>query len=160
MDIKTDWKKIKRHFSNSFGSSLHFSIASVDAGGNPTVTPIGSLILTDAPHGFYFEKYPSKLPKHAKQNRQICVLAVNSNKWFWLKSLWRGKFENTPAIKLYGELGILREAKPEEIARFNRRVRHTNRLKGHKYLWNSMNQVREVKFTRAEKIQLGKMTDF
>ena len=42
--------------------------------------------------GYYFEKFPSNLPIHAKANKKICVLAVNSNTWFWIKSLFKGKF--------------------------------------------------------------------
>ena len=34
----------------------------------------------------------------------------------------------------------------------------TNGLKGNRYLWKKMEFVREIKFTRAEKINLGSMT--
>ena len=158
MDIKTNWQKIRRHFNKSFRSSLHVSIASVDSENNPTVTPIGSLFLNNNQTGFYFEKYPSKLPVHVKTNRKICVLAVNSSPWFWLKSLYMGKFNYYPALKLYGELGEKRKATEVEINRLKRRMRSTKRMKGHKYLWLSMDVVREIAFTKVEKINLGEMT--
>ena len=158
MDIKTNWKSIRQHFNKSFRSNFYVSIASVDSDNNPTVTPIGSLFLNGNQMGFYFEKYPSKLPVHAKTNKNICVLAVNSNMWFWLKSLINGKFRSYPAIKLYGELGERRKATEKETSRLNRRMKTTKGLKGNKYLWGKMEFVREINFTKAEKINLGEMT--
>lgn len=158
MDITKDWSKIRRHFNTGFRSNLHVSVASVDAENMPTVTPIGSLFLNDDQTGFYFEKYPSKLPVHAKTNKNVCLLAVNSNRLFWVKSLFKGKFNNYPAVKLYGELGDKRKASENELNRLKRRMRATKRLKGHKYLWGKMEHIREISFTNAEKIQLGNMT--
>ncbi|MCK5206508.1 MAG: hypothetical protein KAQ79_00760 [Cyclobacteriaceae bacterium] len=158
MDIKINWKKIKLHFSKSFRSNFYVSIASVDSENNPTVTPIGSLFLKNNQTGFYFEKYPSKLPIYAKINRKICVMAVNSSMWFWIKSLIKGKFNNYPAIKLYGELGQKREATKIEITRLNRRMKTTKGMKGNTYLWGDMKFVREISFKKAEKINLGEMT--
>ena len=157
MDILKNWKAISIHFSKSFKSSLHVSIASVDAENNPTVTPIGTLFLNDNPTGFYFEKFPSKLPEHAKRNNNICILGVNSNRWLWVKSLYKVKFKEYPALKLYGTLGQRRKATEKEIYRLKRRMSSTKRLKGHRYLWGSMAFIREVHFTKAEKINLNKM---
>ena len=102
MDIVNDWNKIKKHFNKSFYSNFHVAIASVNKDNKPTVTPIGSLFLYNNQTGFYFEKFPAKIPEHSKTNRNICILAVNSNTWFWLTSLFRGKFNSYPAIKMYG----------------------------------------------------------
>ena len=88
MDIAAHWKEIRKHFNLSFQSNFYVSIASVDIENNPTVTPIGSLFLNNNQTGFYFEKYPTKLPQQANENKMICALAVNSNTWFWLKSLF------------------------------------------------------------------------
>ena len=159
MDIKSDWQVIRNHFNSSFRSNFHFAISSVDEKGMPTVTPIGSLFLNNIQTGFYFEKYPTKLPKHAEVNKNICVLAVNSNTLFWLKSLFKGRFRRYPAIKLYGELGMRREASDSEIKRLNRRMKATKGLRGNTYMWSEMKYVREVTFNSAEKINLGKMTE-
>ncbi len=159
MDIKTDWSTIRLHFNKSFRSNFHVSIGSVNSENKPTVTPIGSLFLNDNQTGFYFEKFPSKLPIHVKTNRNICALGVNSGRFFWLKSLFKGKFVNYPAIKLYGELGERREATPKETNRLNRRMKATKALKGNKYLWGKMEFVREISFIKAEKVNLGKMTN-
>lgn len=158
MDIKRDWKKIRKHFNKSFNSNFYVSVASVDSENNPTVTPIGSLFLNDNQTGFYFEKFPSKLPKYAIENPNICLLGVNSGRIFWIISLFKKKFSDYPAIKLYGELGEKRKANDREIARLNRRMKFTKGLKGNTYLWKEMEYIRESKFTKAEKINLGKMT--
>ena len=158
MDILTDWQAIRNHFIRSFRANFHMSIASVDENGQPTVTPIGSLFLNDNQTGFYFEKYPTKLPRHAEVNKNICVLAVDSSTLFWLRSLFKGRFNRYPAVKLYGELGIRREATEKETKRLNRRMRATRGLRGNTYLWGEMDSVREITFSRAEKINLGKMT--
>ncbi len=158
MDIRTDWTKIRNHFRRSFGTSLHYSISSVDKDNNPTTTPIGSLFLNNDQTGFYFERYPSNLPKNSKHNKNICVLAVNSSKWLWLKSLYKNKFSDYPAIKLYGTLGEKRQATENELRALKRRMRKTRQLQGHKYLWSNMDTVRDIFFTNAELINLGKMT--
>ena len=159
MDIRTDWDKIRNHFNKSFSSNFHIAIASVDAENNPTVTPIGTLFLNDDQTGFYFEKFPAKLPEHAKVNPNICLLSVNSRRLFWIGALFREKFSDYPAIKLYGVLGEKRKATEKEISRLNRRMKITNGLKGNTYLWKKMEFVREIKFTRTEKVNLGKMTN-
>lgn len=158
MDLKKDWKKIRKHFNKSFGSSLHVSIGSLDSENNPTVTPIGSLFLNNDQTGFYFEKFPTKLPKYAKINKNVCVLAVNSSKWFWFKSLLKMKFKSAPAIKLYGKLGDRREASEKEIKRLRRRMKATNKLKGNAYLWGDMDMVRELNFTKVELVNIGELT--
>ncbi|BDS11448.1 hypothetical protein [Aureispira anguillae] len=158
MDLVIDWRTIRKHFNKSFASNFYVSIASVDVNNNPTVTPIGSLFLNDNPTGFYFEKFPSKLPVHATTNKNICILGVNSNRLFWIKSLFKEKFDTPPAIKLYGVLGEKRKATQKEIERLNRRMKRTNALKGNAYLWKKMDYVRVITFTRVEKINLGKMT--
>ncbi|MGO3181763.1 MAG: pyridoxamine 5'-phosphate oxidase family protein [Aequorivita sp.] len=158
MDLISDWDKIRKHFNKSFRSNFHISVASVDSENNPTVTPIGSMFLNDNQTGFYFEKFPFKLPKHAKENPNVCLLGVNSGRIFWIKSLFKGTFSDYPAIKLYGELGEKRKATEKEIGRLNRRMKATKGLKGNTYMWKNMEYIREIKFTRAEKINLGEMT--
>lgn len=158
MDLTANWNKIRKHFNKSFNSNFHISVASVDIDNNPTVTPIGSLFLNDNQTGFYFEKFPFKLPEHVKRNKNVCLLGVNSGRLFWLGALFREKFSDFPAIKLYGELGQKRVATDQETVRLNRRMRMTKGLKGNTYLWGKMEFVREIKFTKAEKINLGKMT--
>ena len=158
MNLPKDWNTVREHFRRSFRSSLHVSIASTSIDGFPCATPIGSFFLNRDLTGFYFEMYPKQLPRHALENQNICVLGVDSSKIFWLKALYRGNFPSHPGIKLYGVLGQKRKATEEELARLARRMRFTRSLKGHHYLWPSMDSVREIRFNRAEAIKFGKMT--
>ncbi len=160
MDIQKNWFQIIKHFNRSFSTNFHVSVASVDKDNCPTVTPIGSLFLNKDQTGFYFEKYPSKLPEHAQANNNICVLAVNSSTLLWLRSLFAGEFRKYPAIKLYGQLGERRKATEREIKKLHKRMRATKGLKGNSYLWGDMQYIREVSFSRAEIINLGNMTRF
>lgn len=158
MNLIKNWTAIRKHFSQSFGSSLHVSIASVGDENTPTVTPVGSLFLNSDQTGFYFEKFIYTLPKHATDNNNICILAVNSNKLFWLKSLFKARFDAYPAYRLYGKLGERRKASSTEMRALKRRMKFTRNLKGHNYLRNDMNEVREITFHKGEKINIGKMT--
>jgi len=158
MDIRTNWSAIRKHFNTSFRSNFHVSIASVDKDHNPTVTPIGSLFLNDDLSGYYFEKYPQKLPSIVDINPNVCILCVNSSTGFWLKSLLKNKFNKYPGIKLYGQLGEKRNATDRELKRLKRRMKATNLLNGNSYLWGDMQSVREINFIKAEKVNLGKMT--
>ena len=159
IDLSKDWQKVRRHFSKSFGSSLHVAISSIAQDGEPTNTPIGSLFLhKEQISGFYFEKFPRKLPKYATDDNRICILAVQSSKWFWIKSLLRSHFPSYPAVKLYGKLGLRRPATSSELRALERRMRYLRFTIGYHYLWDDMTFVREVRFYRAEKIDLGKMT--
>ncbi|MFS4484315.1 pyridoxamine 5'-phosphate oxidase family protein [Hyunsoonleella sp. 2307UL5-6] len=159
MDLVYEWHKIRKHFNKSFSSNFYISIASVNSDNNPTVTPIGTFFLNDNQTGFYFEKFTKKLPKHATTNPNVCLLGVNSGWFFWLKSLFKNEFYDYPAVKLYGVLGEKRKATEKEIKRLNRRMKITKGLKGNTYLWKKMEYVRDITFTRAEKINIGKMTE-
>lgn len=159
MDIYKEWETIRKHVNDSFKTSLHVSIATVSKEGTPLVTSIGTLFLNKDQTGFYFEKFSSKLTVNVETNAKVCVLAVNSSKWFWIQSLYRKKFTKHPALKLYGELGEKRKASEVELKRLERRMRLTKRLKGHTYLWGKgMDTVREIRFSTVEKMKLGVMT--
>lgn len=158
MDLHDNWNDVKRLFRDSFRSSFHYAIASVGENGEPHVTPIGSLILGRPGAGFYFEKFTQRLPRNIDNNRQVCVLAVNSARWFWLKSLMGGKFASPPAIRLHGLAGELRMANEREMALWKIRVKRVSFTKGHALMWREMSMVREIQFTRLEPVSIGKMT--
>ena len=158
MDIHEAWPKLKDLFKKSFGSSLHFSVASIDQDGNPHVTPIGSFILGEPGKAIYFEEFTRKMPANCEGQNKICVLAVNSNRLFWVKSLFLGKFVDPPAVRLYGTVGSKRNATETEIKLWRKRVRVFSLTKGHKIMWQNMKTVREVEFNRCEQINIGRMT--
>ena len=158
MDIHQAWPKLRDLFKKSFGSSLHFSVASIDQDGNPHVTPIGSFILGEPGKAIYFEEFTRKLPVNCEAQNRICVLAVNSNRLFWVKSLVSGKFADPPAVRLYGTLGNKRIATETEIKLWRKRVRVFSFTKGHRVMWQNMKTVREVEFNRCEQVNIGRMT--
>jgi uncharacterized protein len=159
---KSDWSLAKAVCRDAFKTSFHFSIASVNSAGYPHVTPIGSLMLGDWVDGtgqaIYFERFTRQLPAHASANPNICVLAVNSGRWFWLKSLLAGRFTQPPALRLFGTMGQIRPATEIELQRWRKRVAITQATKGHQLMWQGMSDVREITITRIESVNLGKMT--
>lgn len=157
-DPTRHWDEIRQLFRRSFRSSFHYAIASVAADGTPRVTPIGSLILREPGRGFYFERFTQGLARNLDGDRRVCVLAVDSGLWFWLRSLVAGRFAQIPAVRLYGVAGEPRPATPEEIALWRRRVGRTRFTRGYARMWRDMNSVREIEFTRIEPVSIGRMT--
>ncbi len=158
MELVRDWSLVKQIFKEAFSTSSHFSVASVNAQGEPHVTPIGSLILGETGKGIYFEKFTRQLPENYQHSRRVCVMAVNSSQWFWLKSLLAGRFQRPPALRLYGEVGELRPATDKELALWQKRVHSARFTKGHKLMWREMSMVRDITFDRVEAVNIGKMT--
>jgi len=155
----TDWQNIRRHFRRAFTTNLHVAIATVDAEGQPNVTPIGSFLLNRSEYsGFYFEIFTTGIPKNANINPSVCIMAVNSGKWFWLKSLLLGRFAAPPMIKIYGKIGERRAAKPEEIERVNRRLGRMKILPGGKKLFGNLPFIREIHFDQFEVAKVGAMS--
>jgi hypothetical protein len=158
MNMINNWHEVKKLFGKSFRSSIHYSIATVKANGEPHVTPIGSLILGKPGHGIYFEEFTRQLPNNFETNKQVCVLAVNSSKWFWVKSLFMGHFSDPPAVRLHGTAGNIREATTKEIEFWQKRVKSVSFTKGHSMMWANMKMVREIEFTKIEPVHMGEMT--
>ncbi len=161
-----DWEIIRNLFRASVISSYHYAIASVNEDGSPHVTPIGSLFLGENRTGFYFEKFPKKLPSNLKHNQQVCVLAVNSGLWFWLRALRHGSFRTPPGVRLVGIAGDRRPATDEEIKSFQHRLKQLlplladllTKSKGYELLWGNLKYVREIHFTAFEPIEFGSMS--
>ena len=109
------WPQVRRVCSQAFGSSLHYSMASVTEDGAPHITPIGSLLLREPGHAIYFEEFTRHMPQNFQRDNRVCVLAVNSGLWFWVKALLRGRFSSPPALRLHGTVGDPRKGTPEEI---------------------------------------------
>ncbi len=153
-----NWPEIRRLFGASFRSSFHYAVASITEDGQPHVTPIGSLILGRPGFGVYFEEFTHRLPKNYRTNQRVCVLAVNSGGWFWIRSLIKGGFSSPPAVRLHGIAGKRRVATEGEIGLWQKRVRPVGFTKGHKMMWAHMKMVREIEFTRIEAVHMGDMT--
>ena len=155
--LEQQWPAIRRLFWNAFLSSVHCAIASVDEQGNPHVTPIGTVILRQPGVAIYFEQFTRGLPTNLKTNSQVCVLAVNSGRLFWLRSLLTGHFPSAPAVRLYGTVGELRPGTEEEIRLWRGRVWPAKFTKGYKLIWADMTMVREIHFTHAKEMNIPTM---
>jgi len=86
------------------------------------------------------------------------VLAVNSSRWFWFKSLVIGRFSSPSAVRLHGTVGEIREATEKEIKLWHNKVKPVSFSKGHAMMWTNMKMVREIEFTRIEPVHMGEMT--
>ena len=128
-------------------SSLHCAIATVGADGMPHITPIGTVFLHDEPRGFFFDRYTSTLATHLAHDNRVCLLAVNSGRLFWLRSLLRARFASAPGVRLYGTVGPLREASTKERHRVQARTRASKWMKGSRLLWGDFTHVRDIEFS-------------
>ncbi len=149
---------IQQTIQAAMKSSHHLAFGSVAEDGSPHVTPIGSLILRDDCSGYYFEEYARQMSINLKNNRRISILAVNSGFWFWIKSMYSGRFPNPPGIRLHGMVGERRPATESEIAAWQYRVKGARRTKGYKLIWCNLKHVRDIQFDSYEIITAGKMT--
>jgi hypothetical protein len=152
------WDKIRKIFHDAFHSSFHYAVATVNEDGSPHVTPIGSLFLGDDQKGFYFEEYVSTLPMNLRQNKRVCVLAVNSSKVSLLKTLLLGKMTTPPGVRLIGTASERREATPQEMDLFKKRFEKYRMFKGYDKLWGKLRYVREIHFDAFEPVRIGVMT--
>ncbi len=92
MKLLNEWGQLKKIMNRSFASSFHYAVATVNADGTPHVTPIGSVILGKQGEGIFFDEFPARLSANIDSNPKICILAVDSNRWFWLRALSQRAF--------------------------------------------------------------------
>lgn len=157
--IKTNWEKLRNDFIQCQKSSMGgVKIATVDQYGNPNITPIGSLFLLPGQKGFFCNRFPVNLNKNLKTNNRVCIISLNTSKWFWLKSLYKGRFSTCPGIKLYGSVDKKRDISPDEKTQWEKMVRPFRFLKGHGLLWRDMKFVSDISFDAFEYIKAGEMT--
>jgi uncharacterized protein len=140
------WRTIQEIVVRAKQSSMHCAIASVDPDGAPHVTPVGTVFLRDDRTGFYFDQYTSALARNIDADPRVCLMAVDTGRVFWLRSLLTGRFVAPPAVRLFGNAGPLRTATQLELEQVRRSVRKTRWSKGGKMLWSDFSQVRDIAF--------------
>jgi hypothetical protein len=86
-------------------------------------------------------------------------MALNTSRWEFLRTLWRGRVDRPFGVRLLGTAGARREATSEELAFFARRVQRLRFLRGHGLIWGRMRMVREVKFHAFEPVRLPPLGD-
>lgn len=146
MDLKANWSKIKRVLEAGQASTIYCSIATVSPDGTPHITPVGTVFLRDDMTGYFFDHYAESLGRNIDANPNVCIMAVNSGRMFWLRSLFKGRFVSPPGVRLYGKVGGIRPATQEEVDRIEKRVKPTQFLKGARLLWSDFTHVREITF--------------
>lgn len=155
-----DWTIIRRVARDGFASGMHFAVASMGADGAPHVTPIGSLCLGAPGHGFWLEEYAAGLARRLDADPRVCVMALNTARWEFLKALWRGEARRPFGVRLHGTVGARRAATDQELALFRGRVRPLRFLRGHDLLWgNKLRTVRDVRFHAFEPVRIGPLGD-
>ncbi|MFN7862985.1 MAG: pyridoxamine 5'-phosphate oxidase family protein [Curvibacter sp.] len=159
MELARHWSEVKRVVGQGQRSSIHCAIASVSPDGTPHVTPVGTVFLRDDLTGYYFDQYTSSLAQNLDLNPNLCLTAVNTGSWFWLKSLWSGRFGSPPGVRLYGTAGPLRAATQEELQGIQERVKPTNWLRGSRLLWSDFRNVRDIAFTAFRPVSYPKMME-
>lgn len=159
MQIQNNWTEIKCVVERGQASTLYCSIASVSPEGIPNITPIGTVFLRDDQTGFYFDQYTSVLARNLEANPEVCLMAVNASPFFWLRSLFAGRFISPPGVRLYGTVGNLRPATHEELQRVENRIRSTRWLKGNRLLWSNFTHVRDINFTSFRPVVYPSMMD-
>lgn len=151
-----EWLKVKNHI----GHCRFCAIASKTETNELHLTPIGSVsLMKNMGRGFFMVKFTKELPKNLKANPDFVILATRIDTWFWLKSLFKGKFERPPAYRLKCRITTpTRSATLEEKDRFNRKVRPLMFLKGAKYLWSGMSVIQEFEVIDINSVKLGQMS--
>lgn len=155
--VEEQWPEIKKLLKITLTKSMQCGISTVDPDGNPHISPIGSLFLTEFSKGFFFEMFASNMRANLERNNRFCIALVNSGRWFFFRSLFMGKFNSHPGIRLYGEIGKRRKAKSREVMAFRKAVKSFKWLKGYDLLWKTEGYVRDITIEGVKTLNLGKM---
>ena len=114
-------------------------------------------MLLENKQGFYFDEFSRQLTKNLDRDKKICVLLLNTNKWYLIKAVLRGKFDHSPGIRLMGTVGDRRAATAQEIKAFTKPLKKLNRFKGYQPLWGGMQHGRDIFFEAFETVYCGSM---
>lgn len=158
-NITEYWDIVKKDFIHCQKTSMGLvQIASVDEDNCPTMTPIGSLFLGENGQAFFCNRFPENLNRNMKTNNRVCVIAMNGSKWFWMKSLFKGRFAGCPGIKLYGRISPGRKITDAEKEQWEKVVKPYRWMKGYDLLWKDMAHASDIRFETFEYLKVGKMT--
>ena len=159
LPIGDHWPTLRRLVSRCRLTSLAVSMATVDPGGSPRVSPIGSLMLDrDVPAGYYFEIMTRGTSLNLEGGARVSILAVDASKLLWLRALVSGRFPRPPAVRLLGIAGDRRTPTAQEISRWRQRVGVLLKTRGGHALWGTLEWVRDLRFDAFEPVDLGLMT--
>ena len=153
-----DRREARRVVKRAVASSLHCTIASHGPGDRVHLTPIGSLILADVGRAFYFDVFNRDLGRHVAIDPRVAILAVDSRRGMWLRSLLSGRFASPPGVRLDGTVGPARRSSLDEVRQFQRVVGPLVRTRGGAKLWGRLPVVRDVTISSVTWLQIGDLT--
>lgn len=156
--MKIDEVMFKKKIKPVFSQAMYCAVATVNQEGLPHVTPIGSVVLNNSRSGWFFQKFTKNIPLNADHCEFATIMAVNSGRWFWLKSLLKGQFKKPPAMRILVKLGDVRPAKEVEATKFKNRVKLFRRTKGYDMMWKDMSHIREFEIIEYKPVFIGQMT--
>lgn len=104
MNLKENWQKIKKTLESGQASTIYCSIATVNPDGTPHITPVGTVFLREDQTGYFFDHYAEALGQNIDQNPNVCIMAVNAGKLYWLRSLFKGRFVSPPGCVYMAKL--------------------------------------------------------
>ncbi len=156
--MQIDDRLFKDKIKPLFSQALFCSVATVNAEGQPHVSPIGSVVLKDKSTGWFFQKFTKGIPANADHCDYASIMAVNAGRWYWLRALLRGQFNAPPAMRLVVKLGQLRAATDAEALKFKRRVSVFRHTKGHAMMRRDMAKIREFEIVDYKPVYIGQMT--
>jgi len=153
LDITTDWDKIRAYVAKAMDASYHVALATVSPDGEPSVMPIGSLVLNADPTRFFMERFPRRLAENAAANPRICLLAENTSLRALVKAARRP--DAFFGVKLYGDLGDVRPATPDDVRRIKARLPLGKTTAIQRALLSGPVTVRDLTFTGAEALAVA-----
>jgi hypothetical protein len=153
------WELVRRTVELSVRSGLNCTIGSHNADGSLHLTPIGSVVLTDVGKGFYFDIFNSQLARNLAADPRVTILAVDSGRLMWLRSLLKGSFVRPPGVRLTGQVGSPRPSTEAEIRRFHRVVGPLLHTRGGQMLWSRLPRVRDIRIESVIPLRIGPMTE-
>ncbi|PZS18755.1 MAG: pyridoxamine 5'-phosphate oxidase [Pseudonocardiales bacterium] len=115
-------------------------------------------MLTEPSRGFFFDIFNRQLAHNLNGDPRVTILAVDSSKRLWLRSLIQGSFPRPPGLRLVGTAGPRRLATELEVQRWQRVVRPLLRTRGGRILWGHLRYVRDLTIDTTVPIHIGAMT--
>ena len=155
------WAQVRDVVSRGQSRALHCALGSINADGSPHLTPIGSLRLGQPGHAIYLDVANVTLGRNLDRDPRCAVMAVDSSRTLWLRSLLTGRFDEAPGVRLLGTVGPPRPSTEEESERFARAVKPALRTRGGRNLWGRLDQARarDITFHSVVPVRLPRMTN-
>lgn len=154
------WRLVRRTVARGQSASFHCAIASVDPGGRPHVSPIGSVRLGPPGTGTYLDVFNAQLRKNLESDPRVTIMAVDSGLVTWARAMISGRFSTPPGVRLLGEVGPARPATDDELLGFQRSVRPALLTRGGKAMWGRLDGAlaRDITFTGVVPVRIASTT--